>query len=73
LTYQENAKSNQTKLPKYIKKNRKIMFDALTKAGMSNYPKEYWHWSYGDLWWAERNQKEYAIYGPIYKIGKEKK
>ncbi len=67
LTYQENAKSFQKKLPQYIQKNRSIMFTALKKAGFSNYPKEYWHWSYGDIWWAKRNKKKTAIYGVIEK------
>lgn len=70
LSYQENSKSIQPKLPKYIKRNRKILFNALAKAGLSNYSNEYWHWSYGDIWWAKRNKKKTAIYGPIYKIGK---
>ena len=70
LSYQENSKSIQPKLPKYIKRNRKILFNALEKAELSNYPNEYWHWSYGDIWWAKRNKKKTAIYGPIYKIGK---
>lgn len=68
LTYQENAKSFQPKLPQYIQKNRNVMFAALKKAGLSNYPKEYWHWSYGDIWWAKRNKKKTAIYGVIKNI-----
>lgn len=68
LTYQENAKSFQPKLPLYIQKNRQIMFNALHKAGLSNFPKEYWHWSYGDIWWAKRNKKKTAIYGVVKKI-----
>lgn len=68
LTYQENAKSFQSKLPQYIQKNRNVMFAALKKAGLSNYSKEYWHWSYGDIWWAKRNKKKTAIYGVIKNI-----
>lgn len=68
LTYQENALSFQPKLPKHLQKNREIMFNALLKAGLSNYPKEYWHWSYGDIQWAKRNKKTAAIYGVITKI-----
>jgi len=68
LTYQENALFAQSKLPSYIKKNREIMFRALLKAGLSNYHKEYWHWSYGDIQWAQRNKKKVAIYGVITKI-----
>ena len=65
LSYQENAKSFQPKLPQYLQENRKIMFTVLKNAGLSNYPKEYWHWSYGDIWWARRNKKKTAIYGVI--------
>lgn len=67
LTYQENAKSFQPKLPKHIQRNREIMFNALQKAGLLNYPKEYWHWSYGDIWWAKRKKKT-AIYGVVKNI-----
>lgn len=68
LTYQENAKSFQPKLPQYIQKNRNVMFAALKKAGLSNHPNEYWHWSYGDIWWAKINKKKTAIYGVINNI-----
>lgn len=71
LTYQENAQSIQPKLPKYLQQNRSIMFSALTKAGLSNYPKEYWHWSYGDSQWAKRNKKKNAIYSIIKKRHKK--
>ncbi len=68
LNYQENAKSFQPKLPPHIQKNRQIMFNALRKTGLSNYSKEYWHWSYGDIWWAKRNKKKTAIYGVVKKL-----
>ena len=68
LSYQENAKSIQPKLPKYIQRNREIMFDALSSVGLSNYPKEFWHWSYGDIWWAKRNKKKIAIYGMVKEL-----
>jgi len=63
LSYQENSKPFQPKLPFYIQRNRQIMFNALKKAGFSNCSNEYWHWSYGDVWWAKRNKKKIAIYG----------
>jgi len=65
LNYQENSLSQQPKLPEHLQKNRKMMADALEKAGFSNYPMEFWHWSYGDLWWAKRKKKKIAIYGLI--------
>ena len=65
LSYQENALSAQKKLPSHIRKNRQILFTAMRKAGFSNYPKEYWHWSYGDYYWAKRNNKAAAFYCPV--------
>jgi len=52
-------------LHRAIKKNRQILVKALTKAGFVNYPKEWWHWSYGDHLWALLKNKPYAIYGPV--------
>jgi D-alanyl-D-alanine dipeptidase len=68
LTYQENSKSIQVKLPKYIQKNREILRYALTKVGFQNYPSEFWHWSHGDYWWAKRANKNKAIYGPVEEV-----
>lgn len=45
------------------KKNRGIMSKALEAVGFVNYPTEYWHWSYGDRYWAYHKQKPHAIYG----------
>jgi D-alanyl-D-alanine dipeptidase len=45
--------------------NRRVMIDALTQAGMTNYAGEWWHWSYGEPGWAVRAGSETAIYGPV--------
>ncbi len=44
-------------------KFRKIMSDALSAVGFVNYPTEYWHWSYGDRYWAYATHNTHAIYG----------
>ena len=44
-------------------KNRKIMSDVLSVVGFVNYPTEYWHWSYGDRYWAYVTNNAHAIYG----------
>lgn len=67
LNYQENSQSHQPKLPKKLIENRKIMFQALEKAGFANCPAEFWHWDYGDIWWAEKLDKKIAIYDKIEK------
>jgi len=43
-------------------KNRKIMSDVLSDVGFVNYPTEYWHWSYGDRYWAYHKNKSHTIY-----------
>ncbi|MFE5332100.1 M15 family metallopeptidase [Embleya sp. NPDC056575] len=44
--------------------NRAILSTALTEAGLVNYPTEWWHWSYGDRYWALLTNTEAALYGP---------
>lgn len=47
------------------RETRAILKEALEPAGLTNYPSEYWHWSYGDQGWAYRGGHTHAIYGPI--------
>ncbi|NRQ37029.1 M15 family metallopeptidase [Nonomuraea sp. NN258] len=44
--------------------NRKILAAALEPAGLVNYPTEWWHWSYGDRYWAMSTGAAEALYGP---------
>lgn len=44
--------------------NRRVLGDALTAAGLVNYPTEWWHWSYGDRYWALATGADRALYGP---------
>ncbi|XLM22424.1 dipeptidase, partial [Chromobacterium piscinae] len=32
--------------------NRAVLIRAMQAAGFVNYPSEWWHWSYGDRYWA---------------------
>lgn len=43
--------------------NREVLADALGQAGLVNYPTEWWHWSYGDRYWALTTGAAAAIYG----------
>jgi D-alanyl-D-alanine dipeptidase len=38
---------------------------ALTQAGLVNYPTEWWHWSYGDRYWAHARGLDRTLYAPI--------
>ncbi|MEV7390563.1 M15 family metallopeptidase, partial [Streptomyces sp. NPDC091215] len=44
--------------------DRRVLGDALTAAGLVNYPAEWWHWSFGDRCWALATGAGSAMYGP---------
>jgi D-alanyl-D-alanine dipeptidase len=44
--------------------NRDLLVAALSAAGMVNYPTEWWHWSFGDRYWAAHTGQKHAVYGP---------
>ncbi|MEV7616112.1 M15 family metallopeptidase [Streptomyces sp. NPDC089799] len=44
--------------------HRATLSRALTGAGLVNYPTEWWHWSFGDRYWALMAGKPEALYGP---------
>ncbi|MEU9337007.1 M15 family metallopeptidase [Streptomyces sp. NPDC048290] len=45
--------------------NRTVLGRAMTAAGFVNYPTEWWHWSYGDRYWALTTAAPAARYGPV--------
>jgi zinc D-Ala-D-Ala dipeptidase len=45
------------------RRNRATLAGALGAAGLVNYPTEWWHWSYGDRYWAMATGAPHAIYG----------
>ena len=45
--------------------NRRLLSDVLTGAGLVNYPTEWWHWSYGDRYWAFETGAASACYGTV--------
>lgn len=50
-------------LPQEIMNNRKILVEAMESVGFHNYSGEYWHYSYGDAYWAVRRKDKKALYG----------
>ena len=48
-----------------VVENRAILVEAMHSAGFVNYPTEWWHFSYGDRYWALLSQRPEAVYGPI--------
>jgi D-alanyl-D-alanine dipeptidase len=45
--------------------NRAMLVAALETTGLVNYPTEWWHWSYGDRYWAHVTGADHALYGPL--------
>lgn len=45
--------------------NRELLASALSGAGLVNYPTEWWHWSYGDRYWALMTRRPHALFGPV--------
>lgn len=45
--------------------HRTVLARALSEVGLVNYPTEWWHWSYGDRYWALTTGAPAAIYGPL--------
>ena len=52
-------------LSETTRRNRAILAEAFEGTGITNYPSEYWHWSYGDQGWAYRGGHAHALYGPV--------
>ncbi|MET7682399.1 M15 family metallopeptidase [Streptomyces sp. NPDC005423] len=46
--------------------NRAVLGDALGAAGLVNYPTEWWHWSYGDRYWALTTGAPAALYAATH-------
>ncbi len=45
--------------------HRAVLRTALEGAGLVNYPTEWWHWSFGDRYWAVVTGAPVALYGPV--------
>jgi D-alanyl-D-alanine dipeptidase len=45
--------------------HRALLARVLGGAGLVNYPTEWWHWSFGDRYWALATGAPAALYGPV--------
>jgi D-alanyl-D-alanine dipeptidase len=45
--------------------HRTVLAKVLGSQGLVNYPTEWWHWSFGDRYWALMTGAPQALYGPI--------
>ncbi len=51
-------------ISKSVRNNRSLLLDLMRSHGFVNYPTEWWHFSYGDRYWAYHQNNKIAIYGP---------
>ncbi|MEV0719716.1 M15 family metallopeptidase [Asanoa sp. NPDC050611] len=52
-------------IPAPARRNRYVLGAALRSAGFVNYPTEWWHWSFGDRYWALAMGAPRTRYGPV--------
>jgi D-alanyl-D-alanine dipeptidase len=45
--------------------HRDLLASVLAGQGLVNYPTEWWHWSFGDRYWALMTRARHALYGPL--------
>ena len=50
-----------------IRRNRKILFDAMTGAGFTNLQSEWWHYDFGDANWASQTKNE-VLYSGVFAL-----
>jgi zinc D-Ala-D-Ala dipeptidase len=48
--------------------HRELLWRVLTAQGLVNYPTEWWHWSFGDRYWALVTGAAHATYGPVPEV-----
>lgn len=46
--------------------NRRMLFEIMTEVGFTNYHEEWWHFDYGNQFWAKCASKEAAIYSGAF-------
>lgn len=59
------SQTNSPHISRKAQQNRETMNKVLSAVGLINYPTEYWHWSYGDRYWAHQTGQPHAIYGSV--------
>ncbi|GAA2360387.1 D-alanyl-D-alanine dipeptidase [Catellatospora methionotrophica] len=50
------------------REHRDVLGLALSGVGLVNYPTEWWHWSYGDRYWALQTRAARTRYGPVASV-----
>jgi D-alanyl-D-alanine dipeptidase len=48
---------------------RRLLFAVMTGAGFAPYPVEWWHWTWGEQWWAAVTGSPLAFYDVVAPVG----
>ncbi len=65
--YKKEAKNINSKA--YIFHSRRLLLlKVMNKAGFTQHPNEWWHFSYGDQLWCWKNNEDFAIYGAVSNV-----
>lgn len=51
--------------PGSVRDLRRLLAHVLGTVGLAPYPQEWWHWSYGEQWWAAANGQSRTVYGVV--------
>lgn len=54
-----------TNISSEARHHRTVLSRALNEAELVKYPTEWWHWSFGDRYWAFTTNNPAALYGPV--------
>lgn len=57
--------TSSTAISPAARANRATLSRALSDVGMVNYPTEWWHWSYGERYWALQTGARRTRFGPV--------
>jgi D-alanyl-D-alanine dipeptidase len=61
----DSAPMDMLGLSETARRNRDLMRGILLEVGLTNFPGEWWHWSYGEPGWALRGGHSHALYGAV--------
>lgn len=63
--FNQESETNSEFISDAAKENRALLKRCLKSREFVNYPPEWWHWSYGDFYWAAAMEREFAEYGYV--------
>ena len=46
-----------------VRDNRRLLYNVMTEAGFTNLPSEWWHYDYGDKFWAHFTKPSEKAHG----------